>query len=124
MESPVSEFATIYVPRDEEFEQAKQEALDIGKLKGTVRNIIHALSTITADRNVKGYSDINGLYTDSSSLQSKTQPGTQILNKVQEFLKFDPPKVNSSEQILHILIIKLVNCKEIEHYDETMKLIV
>lgn len=112
MESPVSEFATIYVPRDEEFEQPKQEALDIGKLKGTVRNIIHALSTITADRNVKGYSDINGLYTDSFSLQSKTQPGTQILNKVQEFLKFDPPKFNSSEEILHILIIKLVNCKE------------
>ncbi|KAM5559547.1 linoleate 13S-lipoxygenase 3-1, chloroplastic-like [Rosa sericea] len=97
MESPVSEFETIYVPRDEEFEQPKQEALDVGKLKGTVRNITHALSTITEDRNVKGYSDINGLYTDSSSLQSKTQPGTQILNKVHEFLKFDPPKLNSRE---------------------------
>ncbi|TQD88368.1 hypothetical protein C1H46_026112 [Malus baccata] len=51
MESPVNESTTIYVPRDEEFEEAKQEALDVGKLKGILRHIIPTVTAIVRDGN-------------------------------------------------------------------------
>ncbi|CAL8146467.1 unnamed protein product [Prunus armeniaca] len=90
MESPENEYKRIYVPRDEEFEEAKQGALDVGKLKGILRHIIPTLTIIASrDSNVlKGYADINCLYSTDMSLP-------KILNKVQEFLKFDPPKLIS-----------------------------
>lgn len=92
MESPENEYKRIYVPRDEEFEEAKQGALDVGKLKGILRHIIPTLTIIASrDRNVfKGYADINFLYSTDMSLP-------KILNKVQEFLKFDPPKLISGK---------------------------
>lgn len=92
MESPENEFKRIYVPRDEEFEEAKQGALDVGKLKGILRHIIPTLTIIASrDSNVfKGYVDTNCLYSTDMSLP-------KILNKVQEFLKFDPPKLISGK---------------------------
>ncbi|KAM1571791.1 hypothetical protein EV2_037829 [Malus domestica] len=102
MESPVNESTTIYVPRDEEFEEAKQEALDVGKLKGILRHIIPTVTAIVRDSKFfKGYSDINGLYSDASLLENKKQkmklPLPKIFNKVQENLKFDPPKLISRD---------------------------
>lgn len=98
MESPVNESTTIYVPRDEEVEEAKQEALDVGKLKGILRHIIPTLTAIARYTNVlKGYSEINGLYSDTSSPETKTQmrklPLPKVVNEVQENFKFDPPKL-------------------------------
>ncbi|CAN6683339.1 unnamed protein product [Malus baccata var. baccata] len=102
MESPVNESTTIYVPRDEEFEEAKQEALDVGKLKGILRHIIPTVTAIVRDSKFfKSYSDINGLYSNASLLENKKQkmklPLPKIFNKVQENLKFDPPKLISRD---------------------------
>lgn len=107
MESPANEFLTAYVPRDEEFGESKREALDLEKLKAILRHIIPTLTKVARDSDVfKGYSDIRGLYRDNmSSTERKTMmdlPFSIILNKVLEFLKFDPIKLDSSKHHLYL----------------------
>ncbi|PRQ28946.1 putative linoleate 13S-lipoxygenase [Rosa chinensis] len=98
LESPVNEFLMAYVPRDEEFEESKIESLDLGKLKAILRHIIPILTTVTRNTDVfKVHSDIRDLYRDISSVEMNTKMNlswTNIFNKVQEFLKFDPPKLD------------------------------
>ncbi|PRQ28947.1 putative linoleate 13S-lipoxygenase [Rosa chinensis] len=99
LESPVNEFSTLYVPRDEEFEESKREAFDLGRLKAIMRHIIPALTKVARDSDeFKAYSDITGLYRDgmpSITKNMRNLPLPNILNKVQEYLKFDPTKLNS-----------------------------
>ncbi|PRQ28945.1 putative linoleate 13S-lipoxygenase [Rosa chinensis] len=99
LEPPVNEFLMAYVPRDEEFEESKIEALDLGKLKAILRHIIPTLTTVARNTDVfEVYSDIRDLYRDMSSVKMKTKMNpawANILNKVQEFLKFDPAKLDA-----------------------------
>lgn len=86
IESSLNESTAFYVPRDEEFEESKTQALELGKLKGILRHIIPTLTTISGDNKVfKWSSDKIGLFKDTSS--------PEPLNKVQEFLRFERPKL-------------------------------
>ncbi|PQM34145.1 linoleate 13S-lipoxygenase 3-1 chloroplastic-like [Prunus yedoensis var. nudiflora] len=65
-----------------------------------LRHIIPTLTAIARDTNVfKGYSDISGLYSDTSLPETKTRmrklPLPKVVDKDQENLKFYPPKLIS-----------------------------
>lgn len=107
-ESPVSVSMPMYVPRDESLGELKRSTVNLGKMKGIVRNVIPSLITTVSDYSVfEQFSDIRDLYKERSpekmSRKGTTKfPLTNVLDtfqeSVEEFLKFDPPKINSSKQ--------------------------
>ncbi|GLT82869.1 hypothetical protein SLE2022_012020 [Rubroshorea leprosula] len=106
-ESPVSVSMPMYVPRDESLGELKRSAFSLGKLKGIARNVIPSLITTVSDYSVfEEFSDISDLYKEKSpekmSRKGTTKfPLTKVLNTfqefVEEFFKFDPPKINSRD---------------------------
>ncbi|KAG8635372.1 hypothetical protein MANES_16G028000v8 [Manihot esculenta] len=105
-ESPVNEELPIYVPRDEALDESKTKAVDEGKLKGLVKNVIHKLSNVSTmmkSDSIKDFSEVNSLYKERSLLGVQTPienwrrlPLPSILSKIPlsitEISKFDPPK--------------------------------
>lgn len=98
----------IYVPRDEDLEKSKRDALNLGKLKGILRNVIPSLTVTDSDNHLKGFSDLNSIYKGTKGRRSSQDGGGQkkpsfqkILSKLQdsveEFFKFDPPHIISSK---------------------------
>ena len=94
------------MPRDEALGESKQEAMDIRKLKGVLRNMIPFLTATisTEDDAIEGFSRIINLYKDRTLPKIKSPdeflkklPMQNILGKIQESIeeifKFDPPKV-------------------------------
>ncbi|RDX62714.1 Linoleate 13S-lipoxygenase 3-1, chloroplastic, partial [Mucuna pruriens] len=97
-ESRPSESELIYVPRDEELEDTKQETIDQGKLMAILRNIMPAIiDKIMGNEEVF---DIDHYIKESGQSEFNSQlPLSRILlnlgGAVQEFFKFDPPKTYS-----------------------------
>ncbi|KAI9079314.1 hypothetical protein K1719_038715 [Acacia pycnantha] len=101
-ESRLPEFESIYVPRDEELEDSKRETVDKGKFKGTLRNIVPSLL-----HNINSGSDevseLDNIFKEPSQYfgmkKSQQQSLPKIFNNLQgtidEFFKFDPPKISS-----------------------------
>ncbi|XP_028795370.1 linoleate 13S-lipoxygenase 3-1, chloroplastic-like [Neltuma alba] len=97
-ESRLPEFESIYVPRDEELEDSTKETVDKGKFKGRLRNIVPSLlDNISGSDEV---SEIDNIFKEPSNFgmmkSEKSLP--KIFNNLQaiidEFLKFDPPKIS------------------------------
>lgn len=106
----------IYVPRDEALDESKTKAVDEGKLKGLVKNVIHKLSNVATMKSdcIKDFSEVNSLYKERSLLGVQTPienwrrlPLPSILSKIPlsitEISKFDPPKGISRKQLISFL---------------------
>ncbi|KAL2627323.1 hypothetical protein GLYMA_07G196800v4 [Glycine max] len=92
MESrPSDESELIYVPRDEELGDIKQEVIDQGKLMAMLKNIMPAL----VDKIMGNEGVFNIDYFIKESGQSIM---FNLGGAVQEFFKFDPPKTFSREK--------------------------
>ena len=109
-ESRVEKPLPVYVPRDEQFEESKQNAFSAGRLRAVLHNLLPQLkASISAyNRDINSFADIDGLYKEGILLKLglqeeivKNLPLPKMVSKIQEssegLLKFETPKVVSSE---------------------------
>ncbi|XP_027932988.1 lipoxygenase 4, chloroplastic-like [Vigna unguiculata] len=105
-ESRVTSSEETYVPRDEVFEGMRKKAFDVGKLKGTTRNLIPFIRTcITKCGDFKQLSDVQQIYKRKHVNEMKPEKGastkwsllmnmtSRIKNSVEEHLKFNTPRI-------------------------------
>ncbi|KAF1872936.1 hypothetical protein Lal_00016042 [Lupinus albus] len=88
-ESRTSKSESIYVPRDEEWEDIKHETVKQGKLKALLRNI--APKFLDNRTGTEGVLEINHFIKDLDSKSFLNVGGA-----VEDIFKFDPPKLYSS----------------------------
>lgn len=100
-ESRPGESESIYVPRDEEWEDIKRETIDQRKLIAMARNVVPAL--IDNIIGSEGISNIDYFIKKPGhtefAIQSQLPLSWNLLNlsgAIEEFFKFDPPKIFSS----------------------------
>lgn len=107
-ESRVEKPLPMYVPRDEQFEECKQDAFSTGRLKAVLHNLLPSLmATISANNHdFKGFMDIDSLYSEGLLLKLGVQdellnklPLPKAVNKFTEgdLLKYNIPKILSSK---------------------------
>lgn len=100
----------MYVPRDEQFEECKQDTFSAGRLKAVLHNLIPSLkASISANkRDFNAFSDIDSLYTEGVLLNSgfqdkilKKLPLPKVVSRISEngqgLLKYGTPKILTSE---------------------------
>jgi len=96
----------MYVPRDEQFDESKLNTFVIKRLKAVLHNLIPGLKASLSANNhdFNRFSDFDDLYNDGQSLQDdiiKKIPFSQVVTKIQQctqgLLKYDTPKIISSE---------------------------
>ncbi|KAJ7011530.1 hypothetical protein NC653_001842 [Populus alba x Populus x berolinensis] len=110
-ESRVEKPLPLYVPRDEQFEESKQNTFSAGRLKAVLHTIIPSLkATISAENHdFSGFSDIDILYKEGLLLKVglqdeiwKNLPLPKVVTKIQEssegMLKYDTPKILSRDK--------------------------
>ncbi|CAK9150117.1 unnamed protein product [Ilex paraguariensis] len=108
-ESRVEKPLPMYVPRDEQFEESKQNAFSAGRLRAVLHNLIPSLMTSISANNhdFKGFSDIDSLYSEGLLLKLGFQdeilkkiPLPKAVSKIQEggLLKYDTPKILSKDK--------------------------
>lgn len=114
-ESRVEKPLPLYVPRDEQFEESKQNSFSAGRLKGVLHNLVPSLKASLSAKNqdFNGFSDIDSLYKEGLLLKVGLQD--ELLKKLplpkmvqessQGFLKYDTPKILSSEYHLSIKVL-------------------
>lgn len=106
-ESRVEKPLPMYVPRDERFEESKQNTFTIKRLKAVLHNLIPSLkASLSANNNdFNEFSDVDGLYSEGLLIKFGFQD--EVLRKIplvrkihessQGLLKYDTPKIISSE---------------------------
>ncbi|KAF8393629.1 hypothetical protein HHK36_021874 [Tetracentron sinense] len=106
-ESRLEKPLPMYVPRDEAFEESKQNTFSAGRLKGVLHNLIPTLiASISANNHdFKGFSDIDSLYKEGLLLKLGLQdevlkrlPLPKVINTLQGsegLLRYDTPKILS-----------------------------
>lgn len=106
----------MYVPRDERFEELKQNTFSVKRLKGVLHNLLPGLkSSLSADnQDFNDFSDVDGLYSVGLLIKLGLQddvlkkfPLPKIVGKIKEstsqgVLKYDIPKIISSKYDLFI----------------------
>ncbi|XP_077236378.1 linoleate 13S-lipoxygenase 3-1, chloroplastic-like [Tasmannia lanceolata] len=105
-ESRVEKPLPMYVPRDEAFEETKQDTFSMKRLKGVLHNLIPSLiaSISSEHHDFRGFSDIDRLYKEGLLLNfglqdelMKKLPLPKIVTKLQEsskgLLKYDTPSI-------------------------------
>ncbi|TKY61137.1 Linoleate 13S-lipoxygenase 3-1 [Spatholobus suberectus] len=106
-ESRVEMQLPMYVPRDEQFDESKQNTFAIKRLKAVLHNLIPGLkaSLSANNHNFNRFSDIDDLYSDGLPLPDeilKKIPLPQVVTKIQEcsqgLLKYDTPKIISKDK--------------------------
>lgn len=110
-ESRIEKPLPIYVPRDEQFEESKQDAFSAGRLKGALHNLIPLLKASISARNqdFSGFADIDSLYSEGLLLNLglkdgllKKLPLPNVVSKIQEssqgLLKYNSPKILSRDK--------------------------
>uniref|UniRef100_A0A5B6YZ35 Lipoxygenase n=1 Tax=Davidia involucrata TaxID=16924 RepID=A0A5B6YZ35_DAVIN len=111
-ESRVEKPLPMYVPRDEQFEESKQDTFSAGRLKAVLHNLIPSLmASISANNHdIKGFSHIDSLYSEGVLLKLGLQdellkklPLPKAVSKIQEtsqggLLKYDTPKIVSKDK--------------------------
>lgn len=93
----------MYVPRDETFEEMKQDTFSAGRLKALLHNLVPSIAASLAKSDIpfNCFSDIDSLYKDGLLLTDEEQKETSsipflpssILNVGQKFLKYDIPAI-------------------------------
>jgi Lipoxygenase len=117
-ESRVEYPGTIYIPRDEEFEEKKLEMLADGDVKALLHNLVPLLVTsLSPETNdFKGFHDIDNLFKEGLHLKQALQDHllekipfvTKILESGEGLLRYDTPLILRSKQglsILHVVIV-------------------
>lgn len=109
-ESRVEKPQPIYVPRDEQFEESKQDTFIFGRLKAVLHNLIPSLkaSISAGNHEFNSFSDIDNLYSEGVLLKLGLQdellkklPLPNIVSRIQEnrgILKYDTPKIVSKDK--------------------------
>jgi len=106
-ESRVEKPLPMYVPRDERFEESKQNTFTVKRLKAVLHNLIPGLkaSLSASNQDFNEFSDVDGLYSEGLliklGLQDDMLKKIPFVSKIQEssqgLLKYDTPKIISSE---------------------------
>ncbi|XP_052182627.1 linoleate 13S-lipoxygenase 3-1, chloroplastic-like [Diospyros lotus] len=111
-ESRVEKPLPIYVPRDEQFEESKQNTFSTGRLKGVLHNLVPSLMASISKHNqdFKCFSDIDSLYSEGLLLKLGLQdellkklPLPNVVSGIQastqgNLLKYDTPKIVSRDR--------------------------
>ncbi|XVE88618.1 hypothetical protein DITRI_Ditri19aG0084000 [Diplodiscus trichospermus] len=110
-ESRVEKPLPMYVPRDEQFEESKQNAFSAGRLRAVLHNLLPQLkASISAyNRDINSFADIDGLYKEGLLLKLglqeeivKNLPLPKMVSKIQEstegLLKYETPKIVSKDK--------------------------
>ncbi|XP_062154340.1 linoleate 13S-lipoxygenase 3-1, chloroplastic-like [Alnus glutinosa] len=110
-ESRVEKPLPMYVPRDEQFEESKQDSFSAGRLKAVLHNLIPSLkASISADNHeFKGFSEIDNLYSEGVLLKLGLQdellkklPLPKVVSNMQQsnrgLIKYDTPKILSKDK--------------------------
>ncbi|KAL5579580.1 hypothetical protein UlMin_012022 [Ulmus minor] len=109
-ESRVEKPLPLYVPRDEQFEESKQDTFSFGRLKAVLHNLIPSLkaSVSAGNHEFNGFSDIDNLYSEGVLLKLGLQdellkklPLPKLVSRIQDnkgILKYDTPKILSKDK--------------------------
>ncbi|KAI9125705.1 hypothetical protein K1719_003123 [Acacia pycnantha] len=110
-ESRIEKSHPIYVPRDEAFEEIKQDSFSAGRLKALFHNLIPLLAATLSSSDIpfNCFSEIDKLYTDGVVLRGEEHKDMlenlvfgkmmkQVLNVGERFLKYDIPVVIKSDR--------------------------
>ncbi|KAH7547072.1 hypothetical protein FEM48_Zijuj01G0268400 [Ziziphus jujuba var. spinosa] len=109
-ESRVEKPLPMYVPRDEQFEESKQDTFSFGRLKAVLHSLIPSLkaSFSAENRDFSGFSDIDNLYSEGVLLKLGLQdelikklPLPTLVSRFQEsqgILRYDTPKILSKDK--------------------------
>lgn len=105
-ESRIEKPHPVYVPRDETFEEIKQNSFSAGRLKALLHNLIPSLAAALSSSDIPFtcFSDIDKLYSDGVVLKDEekrevvanTFPGNmmkQLLTVGERLLKYEVPAV-------------------------------
>jgi lipoxygenase len=95
----------VYVPRDEQFEESKQHAFVIGRLKAVLHNLIPSLkaSILPENHDFNCFLDIDRLYREGILLKLGLQD--EILQKLPKFLS----KIEDSEGLIRYDMPKILS---------------
>lgn len=112
-ESRVEKPHPVYVPRDETFEEIKQETFSAGRLKALFHNLIPSLAATLASSDIpfKCFSDIDKLYIDGVVLRDEEHKDIaenlllgkimkQVVSAGERLLKYEIPAVIKSMLLL------------------------
>lgn len=88
----------MYVPRDEAFEDIKQDTLSTKRWNGVMHNLIPSIVAKFLSPNIpfNTFSDIDKLYVDGIALKDGSQKKNfinQILSAAERLLKFEIPVI-------------------------------
>ncbi|XP_061342874.1 linoleate 13S-lipoxygenase 3-1, chloroplastic-like [Gastrolobium bilobum] len=110
-ESRVEKPLPMYVPRDERFEESKQNTFSVKRLKAVLHNLIPSLKASLSANNqdFNEFSDVDGLYSEGLLIKFGLQddvlkrlPLPNVVSKIQEssqgLLKYDTPKIISKDK--------------------------
>ncbi|XP_057949532.1 lipoxygenase 6, chloroplastic isoform X2 [Malania oleifera] len=109
-ESRVEKPHPVYVPRDEAFEEIKQETFSIGRLKAVLHNLIPSITATLSSSDVpfKCFSDIDKLYNDGFVLRDEENElggnrflsnlMKQVLSAGEKLLKYEIPAIISRDR--------------------------
>ncbi|XP_054791175.1 linoleate 13S-lipoxygenase 3-1, chloroplastic-like [Prosopis cineraria] len=107
-ESRVEKPLPMYVPRDERFEESKQNTFTVKRLKAVLHNLIPGLkASLSANNNdFNEFSDVDGLYSEGLliklGLQDEVLKKIPLVRKIHEssqgLLKYDTPKIISKDK--------------------------
>ncbi|XWS20064.1 hypothetical protein CRYUN_Cryun31cG0069400 [Craigia yunnanensis] len=110
-ESRVEKPLPVYVPRDEQFEESKQNAISAGRLRAVLHNLLPQLkaSISSSNRDINSFADIDDLYKEGLLLKLglqeeiiKNLPLPKMVSKIQEsweeLLKYETPKIVSKDK--------------------------
>lgn len=105
MEKPLP----MYVPRDEQFEETKQDTFAAGRLKAVLHHLVPSLKASILAEDFSDFGEIDDLYKEGLLLKlgfqdeifNKFPLPKGIVNTLQEsskgLLKYDTPKILSSK---------------------------
>ena len=126
-ESRIEKPLPIYVPRDEQFEESKQDAFSAGRLQGVLHNLIPLLKASISARNqdFSGFADIDSLYSEGLLLNLglkdgllKKLPLPNVVSKIQEssqgLLKYNSPKILSSKYSVSVFFFFISNISSLK----------
>ncbi|KVH97896.1 Lipase/lipooxygenase, PLAT/LH2, partial [Cynara cardunculus var. scolymus] len=111
-ESRVEKPFPLYVPRDEQFEESKQNAFSTGRLKAVLHNLLPSMvASISKKHDFKGFSQIESLYSEGVHLKLGLQDDLlkklrlpNLVTRLHEssqgggLLKYDTPKILSKDK--------------------------
>lgn len=111
-ESRIEKPHPVYVPRDETFEEIKQNTFAAGRLKALVHNLVPSIAATLSksDISFKCFSEIDKLYIDGVVLNDENHQEypqnwflgnimKQVVNAGQTLLKYEIPAVIKSNSV-------------------------